>query len=194
MNQTKTQIPHYIHKTQSSQAKILKQTEIPSKLSRPKVTKYGLNGRKKSTENEQEKDDRQKSEQSEISSLKSQVEKQQEMIATLESSSEKENVLRDEIRTLESRFQQTDKKLENYEKQLLLCNINPVTLESLEPTSETKDSLREIGNKKKLEVHILKASIDDMNSKTQKVLYDLKKIGGELDDICSGENSGSSIK
>jgi hypothetical protein len=36
-----------------------------------------LNGRKKSTENEQEKDDRQTSEQSEINSLKSQVEKQQ---------------------------------------------------------------------------------------------------------------------
>ncbi|XP_063425629.1 putative leucine-rich repeat-containing protein DDB_G0290503 [Mytilus trossulus] len=187
MNQTKSHIPHYIHGTKSSHAKSSKTTDTctTSKLTRPKSTTYGLNGRKRSTEEEDQKEDRNsKNEQSEINRLKTITGKQKERIANLEASSGKENVLKDEIKTLGDRLQQTDEKMEYYEKQLLLCNIDPVSLESLDPSQETKGALLEIGNRTKVEVNKLKESIDEMNNKTKQVLIDLKTIGNELDNIC----------
>ncbi|CAG2240843.1 unnamed protein product [Mytilus edulis] len=150
-----------------------------SKLTRPKSTTYGLNGRKRSTEEEDQKEDRNsKNEQSEINRLKTITGKQKERIANLEASSGKENVLK-EADTWHGRSSK-----EYYEKQLLLCNIDPVSLESLDPSQETKGALLEIGNRTKVEVNKLKESIDEMNNKTKQVLIDLKTIGDELDNIC----------
>lgn len=129
------------------------------------------------------------SKQNTIWRLEQNVEKLQKKISDLNKcNEEKENTYKVEIDSLHKEKLLYEQQIESSNKKLLQNNINPVTLDPLEPDEEQAKLIKERQLKTKENVQVLKNRIEDFNQISSDLLQEIKNIGEELDQISEVES------
>ncbi|XP_069116028.1 myosin heavy chain, clone 203-like [Argopecten irradians] len=96
---------------------------------------------------------------------------------------EKENRLSGEIQELQTKNSTLEEKTTSYEKKLLLCNINPVTLEHMNESDTHKDMLSKRREAAKESVSLLKKRVESLNKESSKIFENMKNLGADIDKI-----------
>ncbi|XP_060071975.1 uncharacterized protein LOC132551848 [Ylistrum balloti] len=98
---------------------------------------------------------------------------------------EKENRLTGEIEELQAKNSTLEEKTTSYEKKLLLCNINPVTLEHMNDDQTQRDVLSKRRDVARENVGLLKKRVDSLNEESSKLLENMKNLGVDIDKIAA---------
>ncbi|OWF37091.1 uncharacterized protein LOC110440593 [Mizuhopecten yessoensis] len=98
---------------------------------------------------------------------------------------EKENRLTGEIEELRAKNITMEEKTTSYEKKLLLCNINPVTLEHMTEDQSQADVLTKRREAARENVGLLKKRVESLNEESSKLFENMKNLGADIDKIAA---------
>ncbi|XP_033733843.1 golgin IMH1-like [Pecten maximus] len=104
---------------------------------------------------------------------------------------EKENRLTGEIEELQAKNITMEEKTTSYEKKLLLCNINPVTLEHMNESESQRDLLSKRRETAKESAGLLKKRVESLNEESSKLFENMKNLGVDIDKIVTDVTSPS---